>query len=277
MAILLSLVFLATPIAFAEEVVAEPNLTIEEVEEITDSTNSVDVVDAGITPDQDLLWGMERLQEKVSLMLTFNKLKKAEKSLKYAKERLQEMKKVAESGKANVEDIAKAEKVHAELIADASEDIAEAESDNIDGSEESAEVKELKETLDNHIQVLEKVRMKLEAKGVPTQGIENALFRATQWKESREQLRTCLSEANESGEGVKEQARACFEESKQVLEQNREQLRENKEEAVKEKIKERPKIEDSSETEQTSDETATEEVEETQGQIGQEQNRQEEA
>jgi hypothetical protein len=48
--------------------------------------------EAGITPDQPILWGLERAIERISLALTFNKSAKAKKGLAHARERLMEVK-----------------------------------------------------------------------------------------------------------------------------------------------------------------------------------------
>lgn len=64
-------------------------LETEEVEEIEIELEDNETV--GTTPDQPLLWGLERAMERIDLALTFNKASKAKKGLKHAKERLLEV------------------------------------------------------------------------------------------------------------------------------------------------------------------------------------------
>ena len=71
------------------------------------------VDDGGITPDS-VFYGLDNAWERVSLAFTFNKEKKAEKELKYARERLKEVKLMVEENKLDAAQ--KAEEKHTRLI-----------------------------------------------------------------------------------------------------------------------------------------------------------------
>src|SRR3989344_6426017 len=71
------------------------------------------VDDGGITPDS-VFYGLDNAWERVSLAFTFNKEKKAEKELKYARERLREVKLMVEENKLDA--VQKAEERHRKLI-----------------------------------------------------------------------------------------------------------------------------------------------------------------
>src|SRR3989338_8552512 len=73
----------------------------------------LDDTDAGITPDS-AFYGLDNAWEKISLAFTFNKEKKAEKELKYARERLREVKLMVEENKLDA--VQKAEERHRKLI-----------------------------------------------------------------------------------------------------------------------------------------------------------------
>jgi len=77
-------ILVASPVYVAQT----ENSSLEDVEE-----------EAGVTPDNGFMWGMERAMESVSLGFTFNKTKKAQKSLEYANERVAEAQKMAEENK----------------------------------------------------------------------------------------------------------------------------------------------------------------------------------
>ena len=203
LAVLLAAMFLALPVALAEELtnetivdstaqesveegatteetnliatneISETNLSETESEAIAETIESseTEATEAvSVTPDMPLRWGLKTWTEKLDLLLTFNKFKKAEKKLDHARERLQEMKQMA--AKKNLKALAKAQKAHAELVAE----VAEGQEDLANEDLTAAEKVEL--VLQKHIQVLEQVQAKLTAKGVPTQGVENALVKS---------------------------------------------------------------------------------------------------
>ena len=102
--------------AQAQEVIAEDLATPEVVEE------------AGVTPDQTILWGAEQVIEDVSLALTFDETAKAEKSLEYADERLAEAQVMTEENK--TEAVETALEAQEENLADAEQAASEISSDD---------------------------------------------------------------------------------------------------------------------------------------------------
>ncbi|MDD5649949.1 MAG: DUF5667 domain-containing protein [Candidatus Nanoarchaeia archaeon] len=188
--ILIAVLFLVLPITFAEELTNEqPTLISEQlvnesaIETQTSSdmteTESQDIIQTitasegtnntqvAITPDMSVRWGLKRISEKINLFFTLNKTKQAEKKLAFAEERLQEMKQMSE--KKNFKALVKAQRAHATLIGELARD------EEVLASEDLEAADKIEIELQKHIQVLEGVQAKLEAKGVNTQGVENAL------------------------------------------------------------------------------------------------------
>ncbi|MBU0929847.1 MAG: hypothetical protein KJ623_02150 [Nanoarchaeota archaeon] len=185
--ILLVAMFLALPMALAEELATQTtsddqivleqtvdseNLSDSEsqdiAETIQESTESTEEV--SVTPDMSLRWGLKTWSEKLSLLLTFNKFKKAEKKLEQAKERLQEMKQMAE--KKNLKALARAQKAHALLVVELAEDEETIANENLTAAQR------IEVELQKHMQILENVQAKLAAKGVSTQGVDTALVKS---------------------------------------------------------------------------------------------------
>jgi len=185
-----------------EDTATEPVLEDTLVETSSDATIAIPelsdaqiVEEAGITPDKTILWSFERISERISLTFTFDKVKKAEKRLRYADARLAEIRVMTAEG--NTEAAQKAEEVEQELLSNAESDV--------DGLEETdgEGVDRVKTQLQKHITVLQAVRAKLAAKGVPTKGIDNALTKSSkvlQKTEAKMALRTQMQEiCNEAG------------------------------------------------------------------------------
>ena len=102
---------------------------------------------AGITPDSPL-YGLDKALDKLSLRLTFNEQKRAEKALKIAEERLAETEEMAVEG--TQEDVQAAEEAHEEAIAEAEDAMNNIDMDG--GEEESAEAVETMTELEAQIQ-----------------------------------------------------------------------------------------------------------------------------
>ncbi|MBR9680200.1 MAG: hypothetical protein GOU98_00015 [Candidatus Altiarchaeota archaeon] len=114
---------------------------------------------SGINPDS-ILWGLDVALDKISLALTANPEKKAEKALEIAQERLMEVKAMAEANK--FEAIAKAEKEHKSTLLKVEESIN-------DLSEDDPEVQiekelELEVKLKEHKESVERVKTELKVK-----------------------------------------------------------------------------------------------------------------
>jgi len=247
LAILLALMFLITPIALAEELtnettveeqttteessliaeVSETNLSETESEAITETIESSETgatEEVSVTPDMPLRWGLKTWTEKLDLLLTFNKYKKAEKKLEHARERLQEMKQMA--AKKNLKAIAKAQRVHAKLVAELAEDEEDLADEDLTAAEK------IEQELQKHIHVLEQVQAKLAAKGVPTQGVENALVKSRnameRFRSMNETRKAKLSERLvNKAEKVKERREKIKEKLAEELEEGEEDSEEN--------------------------------------------------
>lgn len=249
-AILLAAMFLALPVALAEEAIdidqgqtdvaseepvtdvatepievtseqptenlsdAESQAITETIEGTTETTEEVPV-----TPDMPLRWGLKTWTEKLDLLLTFNKAKKAEKKLAHARERLQEMKQMAI--KKNLKALAKAQRAHANLVAEL------AEGEEALANEDLTAAEKVESELQKHIQVLESVKAKLEAKGVPTHGVENALVKSRnaldKFQSMNETRKAKISEklvnkAEKLRERIKEKAKEGSEEESEEAE-----------------------------------------------------------
>ena len=229
--------------------------TTETVDEVDAAVSEGGEEDVSVTPDSTI-WGLKRAIERIDLALTFNKAAKSEKGLKYAHIRLLEVQKMLKKG--DLKNAAKAQKVHAELIAKVSEDVDEAEEK--DG--ETEKVKEFRSRLKNNIAVLEAVKAKLEAKGIPTQGIENALAKAKLRQECREEIRVLVESGESKKDAVTEVRAECKEKLRVLIEDRKETVTEGRvkimEEAKEIKAKRLEKVKEESETE--SEETETSET-----------------
>src|SRR3989338_8498428 len=245
-------------IAFAEDAtttetadVVSETATDAATETTTTETTDVEAVvseetgegDVSVTPDSPL-WGVKRAIERIDLALTLNKAAKSEKGLKYARIRLLEVQKMLKKG--DFKNAARAEEAHGKLLVKVRKDL-----DKAKGTKKAEKIKELEDKLSKNIAVLEAVKAKLEAKGVPTQGIENALAIAKAKQECRQQIEEALKSGPVNDDNIK-----------QIKEECRDKLTELVKEA---KAKRLEKSEEESETEETPEveETETSETSET--------------
>ncbi|MCX8147361.1 MAG: DUF5667 domain-containing protein [Candidatus Woesearchaeota archaeon] len=118
----------------SEEAIASEDIVVAAEPETSEETLATEdvVEEAGVTPDQTILWNIEQAVEAVDVALTFDEAEAAEKSLEYAEERLAEAQVMAEQE--NAEAIEKALTAQEENIADAEE----AASEISDGDPEKA-------------------------------------------------------------------------------------------------------------------------------------------
>lgn len=119
-----------------------------------------------ISPDQEVLWGIDIALEKIELALTFDVNKKAEVRLKHAQERLEEVKEMAEEG--NIIAMNKAKDKRNEIIDDL-------ELDEVNLNEDTR--LHVTEMLQKHIIRLEEV--KAEAPQSAQKGLENAILKSS--------------------------------------------------------------------------------------------------
>jgi len=92
--------------------------------EVADKSESVEIEDAGITPD-NLFYFADSFGESFRLAITFNKEKEIKLRLKYAEEKLSEANEMAKKGK--IEKIEKSQRKHLENLEKAKEDFDELE------------------------------------------------------------------------------------------------------------------------------------------------------
>ncbi len=118
----------AAPLVLAQE---GGELEVSEVSADAEAETEVELPEAGVSPDS-VFHGLDRAIERISLALTLNKVKKAEKALAHAEERLAEVKAMIEAKK--LEAAEEAQKQHGELVEEAGDIANEIESD---GDEES--------------------------------------------------------------------------------------------------------------------------------------------
>jgi len=93
---------------------------------IADAAENVTLVEPGISPDS-ALYGLDKAIERISMALTFDKAKRAEKALANAEERLAEVKAMVDANKLDKAEVA--QKGHEEDVAEAEKDVEEIESD----------------------------------------------------------------------------------------------------------------------------------------------------
>lgn len=253
-------------LAFAEETSTEPatDAVSEATATETTATEPTETAteEVSVTPDSPL-WGVKLAIEKIDLALTFNRAAKSEKGLKYARLRLLEVEKMMKKG--DFKNAGKAEEAHAKLIAKTRKHLDEEKTKE----GETPKVKDLESRLQRNIEVLEAVKAKLEAKGVPTQGIENALAIAKAKAECRMEVEE-LVKKRKTGETVEEESivkvKAECKEDLQKLISERKDLMSERKEKIREEIKERKgKVLEEKESEkvETEEESETEQVEET--------------
>jgi len=162
----------------------EENETEEEEEEVIEDLEEVQE-EAGITPDQPVLWGLERAIERISLALTFNKAAKAKKGLVHARERLQEVQLMI--ARKRLEAAAKAQETYNDIVEDIEENVAELG----DGAEEElADELEIENELNNQRMLVEKIQnIRLRLKNLS--------------EEQRNRIRTLVGALNTSSESLK--------------------------------------------------------------------------
>jgi hypothetical protein len=144
-----------------DEVVDETPVEEAAVEEETTELSEEVIEEAGVTPDS-FLWELERVMEKIDLLLTFDEAAQAQKQLELAKERLAEVQVMVSESK--LEDAADAQEEHDELLADVEETI-----EDMNGGDEEALTEEvaLEEQLIAHRTLVQKIgKSMLKTKGL---------------------------------------------------------------------------------------------------------------
>ncbi len=116
--------------------------------------------DGGVTPDS-ALYGLDKALDSLSLALTFNKEKRAEKALKVAEERLNEVKTMIEQNK--IKHAEKAQKEHEKALRKTGKAIDDLESNgNIEKSKKAVEkITKLQKGTMSHAERVETVKNKI--------------------------------------------------------------------------------------------------------------------
>ncbi len=109
--------------------------------------------DPGITPDS-FLYGLDVALDKIGLLLTFGQAEKSKKGLEIARERLLEVKAMAEENKTNA--MIKAQNEHDRMLDKVKESIKEIKNDNT--TEEIDEEIEVETELEKHVIKIDEVR-----------------------------------------------------------------------------------------------------------------------
>ncbi len=151
-----------------EEIIEIPEEEIEEIELEVEE-------EAGIPPDS-IIYGLDRAFERISLALTFDRAKKAEKRLKIASERIAELKVMVKKGKPEFAE--KLAKEHNEELEKAENDIEKAKAL---GKNVTALREHVAEMTYKHVIVLQRVLEK-----VPEQAkvhIQNAIEKSQKGNE----------------------------------------------------------------------------------------------
>ena len=120
--------------------------------------------DAGVTPDS-FLWGLDVALDNLNLLLTFNPTEKARKGIDIARERLEEVKVMAEENKLDAAEKAKEEQV--KILSKVKESVSDIKEENATKQiEEEIEIeKELEDFDDDVNDVSDNLKIKIEIKG----------------------------------------------------------------------------------------------------------------
>ncbi|MAG50941.1 hypothetical protein CL621_04890 [archaeon] len=128
----------------------------------------------GVTPDS-FFWGLDKALDQLSLLLTFDKGKKAKMGLEVARERLLEVKVMIEENK--LEAAEKAKKEHGKNLLKVKKNIEELEED--DSLEEIEEIIEIEKELEEHDEEIEEtfgeLEVKIKIKGEITEQQQNLI------------------------------------------------------------------------------------------------------
>lgn len=145
-------------------VAAQTEPVDEAVDQVNeDAAENIDE-DTGITPDS-FLWGLDKAIDQLSLLLTFDEGKKARKGLEIARERLIEVKAMAEENK--FEHAEKAREEHGKVLSRVKQNIESIERDNSeDEIKEVIEIENEVELYDDEVeQTFDELKIKIEIKG----------------------------------------------------------------------------------------------------------------
>jgi len=118
-------------------VMAQENLSQNETQNISLTDENLTEVSPGVGPDS-IFYGLDRAMERISLALTFNRARKAEKALRIADERLAEVEAMIKKNKSKAADIA--QRKHDKILDYAEKEIVGIDSDgNVNASEKALE------------------------------------------------------------------------------------------------------------------------------------------
>lgn len=126
--------------------------------------STAELPEPGKTPG-DLLYGLEKAQESISLAITFDREAKMEKKLRFADERLAESRHLAQKG--DNQSAAKAAQRYSDIIEEVNATAVETENEDVQ--------RQISQHLENRQEVLNDLREKLPEQ--TQNGIENAISR----------------------------------------------------------------------------------------------------
>jgi len=147
--------------------------------------------DPGITPDS--MWhGLDRAMERIALGFTFNKVRKAERRLEIAKERVLEAREMAKEG--NLEALEKAQALHDAIVAEIQADI--------EGLQEDSEAANVRAAIKNLVKLQSRVALhEMRLQALRDYVTENELD-----PEEEEKLQAVIARMEERAENMKETA-----------------------------------------------------------------------
>jgi len=217
--------------------VMSPMALAEDVDAVliaADTTEEVELEDAGITPDSPF-YGLDNAMDRLRLALTFNKEKKAEKALMISEERLAEVKAMIEANKTELAE--KAQERHDLMIARAEAAAGEIEAD---GNEAKAELALLAtERVQNRIEAHNEKVIAVKARILARQGDKMTEEQIAHIEEVFGKIQKRMESAEENSAQRQETIRARYKalsgmsdsEIEKALEQKRENIRTRVQEA----------------------------------------------
>ena len=220
---------------------------IEDLEEVEE--------EAGVTPDQPVLYGLERAMERISLALTLNKAAKAKKGLVHARERLQEVQLMIARKK--LEQAEKAQQIHDKIMEQVEEDIEEFGDGEEQELEDSAEIENELLLYQQRLEKLARIRARLEK--VKEHQINKIDMLVGKLNQTQERIRIAVENkqektylkikartgmTDEEFEELREDIRDIYENASDETIEIRKQARQEIQEVIRERVREHRNITD---------------------------------
>ena len=143
--------------------VTDVNVSVDPTTNETIELTEEEEEEAGITPANGFLWGLERAIERIELSLTFNRAAKAKKGLKHARERLMEVKAMIAAKR--LDKAQAAQEAHDATIQEVEDNIEQL--GNGDAEEDLEDELELEKAINDHATLVQNIgKIKLKTKGL---------------------------------------------------------------------------------------------------------------